>query len=279
MCGRYAATANPDELVLEFEVDEDRTGEPTRSVLVSPQEPPPGRPDHNVAPTKQAPVVLARPSREDPDAPPVRQLRLLTWGLVPSWSRDTRGGARMINARVESVADKPSFARALATRRALVPAQGWYEWQVSPTALDAKGKPRKQPFFTSRVDGGSVAMAGLYEFWRDKAVADPDDPLAWLTTFTVITGPAEPGLDLIHDRQPLVIEPEDWATWLDPGTGAADVLGLLEPAPGGRFTTHPVSTAVSSNRSNGPHLLDPVPPEQLVGVVDPVTGEVIGGAG
>jgi putative SOS response-associated peptidase YedK len=279
MCGRYAATANPDELVLEFEVDEDRTGEPTRSVLVSPQEPAPGRPDHNVAPTKQAPVVLARPPREDRDAPPVRQLRLLTWGLVPSWSKDVRGGARMINARVESVADKPSFARALATRRALVPARGWYEWQVSPTALDAKGKPRKQPFFTSRVDGGSVAMAGLYEFWRDPAVAASEDPLAWLSTFTVITGPAEPGLDRIHDRQPLVIEPQDWSTWLDPGTGAADVLGLLEPGPPGRFSAYPVSTAVSSNRSNGPHLLDPVPADQLVGVVDPVTGEVIGGAG
>ena len=279
MCGRYAATANPDELVLEFEVDEDRTGEPARSVLVSPQEPAPGRPDHNVAPTKQAPVVLARPPRDDLAAAPVRQLRLLTWGLVPSWSKDVRGGARMINARVESVADKPTFARALATRRALVPARGWYEWQVSPTARDAKGKPRKQPFFTSRVDGGSVAMAGLYEFWRDPAVADSEDPLAWLATFTVITGPAEPGLDRIHDRQPLVIEPQDWATWLDPGTGAADVLGLLEPAPPGRFTAYPVSTAVSRNRSNGPHLLDPVPPDQLVGVVDPVTGEVIGGTG
>jgi putative SOS response-associated peptidase YedK len=279
MCGRYAATANPDELVLEFEVEDDRTGEPTRSVLASPQEPPPGRPDFNVAPTKQAPVVLARPPREDRDAPPVRQLRLLTWGLVPSWSKDPRGGARMINARVESVADKPSFARALATRRALVPARGWYEWQASPTALDAKGKPRKQPFFTSRVDGASVAMAGLYEFWRDPAVADPDDPLAWLSTFAVITGPAEPGLDRIHDRQPLVIDPQDWARWLDPGTGAADVLGLLQPAPPGRFTAYPVSTAVSSNRSNGPHLLDPVSPDQLVGVLDPMTGEVIGGEG
>jgi len=71
-------------------------------------------------------------------------------------------------------------------------------------------------------------MAGLYEFWRDPAVADPDDPLAWLSTFTVVTGPAEPGLDRIHDRQPVVLEPEEWATWLDPATGAADVLGLLE---------------------------------------------------
>ena len=176
MCGRYAATANPDELVLEFEVDEDRTGEPGRSVLVNPQEPPPGRPDHNMAPTKRAPVVLSRAPRDDRDAEPRRQLRLLTWGLVPSWSKDPGGAARMINARVESVADKPAFARALASRRCLVPARGWYEWQASPTALDAKGKPRKQPFFTSRVDGASVAMAGLYEFWRDPAVDRPRRP-------------------------------------------------------------------------------------------------------
>jgi len=275
MCGRYAATANPDELVVEFEVDDDRTGEPARSVLAAPQEPPPGRPDHNMAPTKQAPVVLARPPREDPEAPARRQLRLLTWGLVPSWSKDARAGARMINARVESVGDKPAFARALASRRCLVPARGWYEWQASPTALGAKGKPRKQPFFTSRVDGATVALAGLYEFWRDPA-ADADDPLAWLTTFAVITGPAEPGLDRIHDRQPLVLEADEWATWLDPGTGAADVVGLLERRPPGRFTAYPVSTAVSSNRSNGPHLLDPLPREELVGVVDPMTGELIG---
>ena len=279
MCGRYAATANPDELVDEFEVEEDRTGEPGRSVLAAPQDPPPGRPDHNMAPTKQAPVVLARPPREDREAPSRRQLRLLTWGLVPSWSKDARSGARMINARVESVAEKPAFARALAARRCLVPARGWYEWQASPTALDQKGRPRKQPFFTARADGSSVAMAGIYEFWRDPAVTDADDPLAWLTTFAVITGPAEPGLDRIHDRQPLVLEPEEWATWLDPGTGAADVVGLLERRPPGRFTAHPVSTAVSSSRSNGPHLLDPVPPEELVGVVDPMTGEVLGGAG
>ena len=276
MCGRYAATANPDELVLEFEVEEDRTAEPARSVLVNPQDPPAGRPDYNMAPTKQAPVVLARAPREDREAAARRQLRLLTWGLVPSWSKDPKGGVRMINARVESVADKPAFARALAARRCLVPARGWYEWQASPTATDAKGKPRKQPFFTSRADGASVAMAGLYEFWRDPAVTDPDDPMAWLTTFTVLTGAAEPGLDRIHDRQPVVLEADEWARWLDPGTGAADVLDLLAPRPPGRFTAHPVSRAVSGNRANGPQLLEPPPPEELVGVVDPMTGEVIG---
>lgn len=279
MCGRYAATANPDELVLEFEVDEDRSGDPGRSVLARPQDPPPGRPDHNMAPTKRAPVVLARPPREDRSADARRQLRLLTWGLVPSWSKDPGGAARMINARVETVADKPAFARALASRRCLVPARGWYEWQASPTAVDAKGKPRKQPFFTQRADGASVAMAGLYEFWRDPAVEDPEDPMAWLTTFTVVTGPAEPGLDRIHDRQPLVLERDDWARWLDPAVAAADVLDLLAPRPPGRFEAYPVSRAVSSNRNNGPGLLEPCPPEDLVGVVDPMTGEVLGPPG
>ena len=130
-----------------------------------------------MAPTKQAPVVLARAPREDREAAARRQLRLLTWGLVPSWSKDARSGAR--------IAEKPAFARALAARRCLVPARGWYEWQASPTAVDPKGRPRKQPFFTARADGSSVAMAGLYEFWRDPVVTDADDPLAWLTTFAV----------------------------------------------------------------------------------------------
>ncbi len=277
MCGRYAATANPDELVLEFEVDQERTAEPSRSVLVNPQQPAPGRPDHNMAPTKQAPVVLTRTPREDASAAPTRQLRLLTWGLVPSWAKDTRVGPRMINARVESVAEKPAFTRPLAARRCLVPALGWYEWQASPTAVDAKGKPRKQPFFTTRADGASVAMAGLYEFWRDPDVPDADDPDAWLTTFTIITGPAEPGLDRIHDRQPVVLEPGEWAQWLDPATGAADAVALLAPHEPGRFTAYPVSRAVSSSRSNGPQLIEPLPAEELVGVVDPMTGEVLGG--
>jgi putative SOS response-associated peptidase YedK len=279
MCGRYAATANPDELVLEFEVDDDRSDAPGRSVLAAPQDPPPGRPDHNMAPTKQAPVVLTRAPRDDRSADPRRQLRLLTWGLVPSWSKDPGGAARMINARVETVADKPAFARAFAARRCLVPARGWYEWQVSPTATDARGKPRKQPFFTERADGASVAMAGVYEFWRDPAVDDPDDPMAWLTTFAVLTGPAEPGLDRIHDRQPVVLEREDWARWLDPGTDAAGARALLGPRPAGRFTAYPVSRAVSSSRSNGPRLLEPCPPEDLVGVVDPITGEILGPPG
>jgi putative SOS response-associated peptidase YedK len=284
MCGRYAATANPDELVEELEVDQDRTVEPARTVLKNPQSPPPGTPDYNMAPTKLAPVVLTRVPREDTtesyaaaSPAPARQLRLLTWGLVPSWAKDTKIGMRMINARAESVLEKGAFAKAALSRRCLVPAQGWYEWQKSPVAKDAKGRPRKQPFYMHRADGQLLAFAGLYEFWRDRGVEDGDDPDAWLTTFTIITTDAEPGLDRIHDRQPLVLERSDWATWLDPQMDDRDeVARLLAFAEPGRFEAYPISTAVNSGRSNGPQLLEPVGESELEGVVDPMTGEIIG---
>lgn len=287
MCGRYAATANPDELIEEFDVDENHLAEPARSVLVNPQEPPPGTPDHNAAPSKQEPVVLTRSPRIDPTrestpaaAPsgggPVRQLRLLTWGLVPSWAGDERIGARMINARAESVVGSRAFGRAVRSRRCLVPAAGWYEWQASPTAVDTKGKPRKQPFFTHRADGDLTAFAGIYEFWRDPTAEDPEDPLAWLTSYAIITTAAEPGLDRIHDRQPLVLERGDWARWLDPDLDAVpDLLSFSSP---GRFEAYPVTRAVNATRNNGPHLLDPAPADELDGVVDPMTGEIIGNA-
>ena len=306
MCGRYAASSRPEDLVEEWEIDVDRTDDPARSMLAAPQSPPPGSPDYNVAPTKQAPVVLTRPIRGEqrneggegdegakgdegdegdegagrhPRAearPPQRQLRLLTWGLLPSWAKDTKTGLRMTNARAESVLDKPAFAKPAASRRALVPADGWYEWQVSPTALDAKGNPRKQPFFVTRADGATMAMAALYEFWRDPT-AEPTDPLAWLTTYAIITTTAEPGQDRIHDRQPLVLERQDWGRWLDPAmTELDEIRGLLAYAEPGRFDARPVSTAVNATRNNGPELIRPLGRADLVGVVDPSTGEVLG---
>ena len=276
MCGRYASSARPEDLIEEFEVDEDRTGQAARSILVSPQSPPAGQPDFNISPTKQAAVVLTRAVRGDADVAPTRQLRLLTWGLVPSWSKDVKVGVRMTNARSESLLDKSAFARAAASRRCLVPADGWYEWQVSPTALDAKGKPRRQPFFVHRSDGAPLAMAGLYEFWRDRSLAE-DDPDAWLTTYAIITSAAEPGLDRIHDRQPLVLERADWAGWLDPAQiDLASVRTHLEFSKPGRFDAYPVGTAVNSSRNNGEQLLLPAARSDLVGAVDPTTGEVIG---
>lgn len=282
MCGRYAATADPDELIEAFEVELDASGESSRSVLVNPQDPPAGAPDYNMAPSKQAPVVLSRAPRvasQDGATPPdpVRQLRLLTWGLVPSWAKDPRIGMRMTNARAETLLDRPAFSRAATSRRCLVPADGWYEWQLSPTATDAKGKPRKQPFFMHRVDGDQIAFAGLYEFWRDTSAIE-NDADAWIVSFTIITTAAEPGLDRVHDRQPVVLERSDWQEWLDPATTDPDtVRALLEPGQPGRFEAYPIGTAVNTTRNNGPHLLDRLPDEQLVGAVNPATGEVLGG--
>lgn len=279
MCGRYAASFSPDDLREEFDVEEDRMADHARSVLVNPQEPPAGRPDWNMAPTKQAPVVLTRTPRErsgEPDATPVRQVRLLTWGLVPSWAKDTKVGLRMINARAETLLDKGAFAKAALSRRCIVPADGWYEWQQSPTVTDAKGKPRKQPFFVRREDGSPCAFAGVFEFWRDRGKAD-DDPDAWLTTYAIITTAAEPGLDRIHDRQPVVLDKPDFAAWLDPAMQDPDEVRALLAAPGeGRFTAWPVSAAVGSGRNNGEQLTLPLAAEELRGVIDPVTGEVIG---
>lgn len=286
MCGRYAATADPDELIEAFEIELDASGEPSRSVLVNPQDPPAGAPDYNMAPSKQAPVVLARAPRSadqtsadqtgEAPAAPVRQLRLLSWGLVPSWAKEPRIGMRMTNARAETLLDKPAFARAARARRCLVPADGWYEWQVSPTAKDTTGKPRKQPFFMHRGDGDQIGFAGLYEFWRD-ARAIKNDPGAWIVSFTIITTAAEPGLDRVHDRQPVVLERSAWQEWLDPGTTDPDaVRALLEPEQPGRFEAYPISTAVNATRNNGPHLLDRLPDEHLVGAVNPATGEVLG---
>lgn len=279
MCGRYASSARPQDLVEEYDIDQDRTRERVRSVLAGPQSPPAGQPDFNVAPKKAAPVVLTgRPGGDGGGGAlaPVRQLALLTWGLVPSWSRDLKVGPAMTNARSESLLDKRSFVRAAGYRRCLVPADGWYEWQVSPTARDAKGRARKQPFFIHRSDGGPLAMAALYEFWRDQRLAG-DDPDAWLSTYAIITTAAEPGLDRIHDRQPLVLEREQWDDWLDPGAhDLSRVKTHLEFRAAGRFDAYPVSAAVNSWRNNGAQLLDPAPRPELVGVVDPGTGEIIG---
>jgi putative SOS response-associated peptidase YedK len=183
----------------------------------------------------------------------------------------------MINARADSLLEKPAYRRAACARRCLVPADGWYEWQKSPTAKDEKGRPRRQPFFTRLADGERMAFAGIYEFWRDDSRPD-DDPLAWLTTYAIVTTDAERGLDLLHDRMPFVLPRDRWDRWLDPAvTDPEEVRSLLEPVPPGRFEAYPVSRRVGNVRNTGPDLLDPAPVGELDGVLDPATGELIGG--
>src|SRR3954468_8986503 len=150
MCGRYASSASPTRLAEEFEVDDIFEGLPG--------------PDYNVAPTVAVPAVFERRVKESGDVR--RRLAPLVWGLVPSWAKEPSIGSRMINARLETVAEKPAYAKAFRARRCLLPADGFYEWYTAEQAATSggrPGKPRKQPFFLHRADGGLLVMAGIYE--------------------------------------------------------------------------------------------------------------------
>lgn len=246
MCGRYASSRRPEDLVEEFDIADVRIATPLGA-------------DYNVAPTKEVYAVVERPPSKDSPEPPERQLRVLTWGLVPSWAKEASIGNRMINARMETVAEKPAYKKAFAVRRCLLPADGYFEWYPTEERTKA-GKPRKQPFFIRPKDGGVLAMAGLYEIWRDPTKADDaDDRFRW--TCTVITTEAEDSVGHIHDRMPLMVERDRWAEWLDPRTGGD--TGLLVPAAPGLLEAYPVSTLVSNVRNNGPELLEPLPLEDV----------------
>ncbi|MFC4061429.1 SOS response-associated peptidase [Planomonospora corallina] len=243
MCGRFASARSKQQLLEEFEVELD--GADGAEL----------RPDYNVAPTKPLYAVLSRAPKEAVErARPVRQLRVLRWGLVPAWAKDPSIGSKMINARVETVAEKPSFRKAFAERRCLVPADGYYEW-VALEETGPRGRPKKQPYFIRPADGSVMAMAGLYEFWRDRGRPD-DDPDAWLTTCTVITTTAVDEAGKVHDRMPMLIERDRWGDWLDPGV--RDARDFLIPAGSTGLAIHPVSTAVNSVRNNGPELIEPL---------------------
>lgn len=245
MCGRYAASKDQAALVEEFE-----------AIPVS--DPLPA--DFNVAPTKSINAVLVRNREEGPR----RELMVVRWGLVPSWAKDPSIGSRMINARMETLAEKPAFRAALAKRRCLLPADGFYEWYTPEQGPEQArgGKPKKQPFFIHPADGSTLAMAGLFEFWHD-ANRPREDPASWLTTATVITTAAADAVGRIHDRMPLVVPRAKWAEWLDPtfGRGPDEVRQLLVPANEVALDSYPVSTDVNNVRNNGPHLVDPVPLE------------------
>jgi putative SOS response-associated peptidase YedK len=249
MCGRYASSRRPQDLAEEFEIDEAVVKETVAEPLP---------PDYNVAPTKEVYAVVTRPPKAEEE--PARQLRVLRWGLVPFWAKDPAIGNRMINARMETVTEKPAFRQAFAKRRCLLPADGYYEW-YSTDQQTVAGKPVKQPFFIHPSDGSVMAMAGLYEIWRDPTRED-DDPQRFRWTCTVLTTSAEDAVGHIHDRMPLLVEPERYAAWLDPAQDDPDTLrSLLVPAAPGRLEAYPVSTSVNNVRNNGPELLEPLPVE------------------
>lgn len=242
MCGRFVSTSNVQDLVELFGVTRGDTSEALA-------------PSWNVAPTDQVWAVLERVDRDTGELK--RQLRPLRWGLVPSWAKDPSVGARMINARSETVDRKPAFRKAFASRRCLLPADGYYEWVAIPAADGKKGF--KQPYLIAPTSGELLVMAGLYEFWRDQTLPD-DDPLAWLTTTTIITTDARDAAGRVHDRMPLAIDQADYDAWLDPDhTDPGELRQLLHTPAHGDLTVRAVSTSVNSVRNNGAQLLDQVP--------------------
>ncbi len=207
--------------------------------------------NYNVAPTQDVLAVVA-------DASSDRTLQPFHWGLVPSWAKDMKIGSRMINARSETLGEKPAFKGLFKKHRLLIPMDGFYEWQpgVSGGPLTKAGKPAKQPMFIHRADGQLLAVAGLWATWRDRA-AGPDAP--WLHSCTIITTSANSTMAPVHDRMPVLLSVDDWQQWLDPTNGdTAALQQLLVPAPDDVLVMHPVSTAVNNARNSGERLIEPV---------------------
>lgn len=242
MCGRYAATKDPAALIEEFAAIDLTEGR--------------ARTDHNVAPTKNVVTVVQRHPRDAEgqvleDEPAQRSLRLMRWGLVPFWAKDLSVGNKMINTRAETAAEKPAFKRALASRRCLVPADGWFEWRRT-------GK-EKEPFYMTGPDDSSLAFGGIWETWRPKDDADAQP----IITFSIITTDAAGQLTDVHHRMPLIVPRQRWDGWLDPDR--ADVTDLLVPTPEdivASLELRPVASLVNNVRNNGPELLARVEPEQ-----------------
>jgi len=202
--------------------------------------PEPG-PAYNVAPTDDLTVVVQAPEGR-------RGVTRYRWGLIPGWAKDEKAGSRAFNARAETVADKPAFRTYFRGRRCLVPVDGFYEWQRTTDG--------RRPWLIRRRDGQPLALAGLWASWHNPALAADAPPVRSATILT--TAPNELMREL-HDRMPVILEPDDWSTWLDPGFGDLGFLRtLLVPSVPDELEAVPVATLVNSVRENGPSLVAPV---------------------
>jgi putative SOS response-associated peptidase YedK len=223
MCGRYALygpVSRKNREVIEFLDRELEFGD-----------------TYNAAPTQMLPVYRL-------DAAGNPELRLLRWGLVPAWAKDAAIGARMINARGETVAEKPAFRAAFQRRRCLVPMSGFYEWKRDAT--------RKVPHFVHLLNADVFAAAGLHEFWPGKDGAEP------VESFTIITTDANEVMRELHDRMPVLLHAADYDAWLNrENRDLAMLKGLLRPYPAEEMRAYPVSPRVNSARNDGPELIEP----------------------
>lgn len=227
MCGRYLLTSPTEAIRQTFDV---RTG-----VNLAPR--------YNIAPTQEVPVIRVA-------ATGLRDLAVLRWGLVPSWMREPPDGRPVINARIESVREKPFFRSAIKSRRCLVPADGFYEWQKQPGG--------KRPMLVRLKGGKLFAFAGLFESWQDRKTGEI------LETMAILTMPANKALQPIHDRMPLILRPDDHGRWLgETGNGALDPMQDVAPPGDDEFEAFEVSTYVNNVRNDDPACAEPVKPTSL----------------
>jgi putative SOS response-associated peptidase YedK len=222
MCGRFTVATDPAVLAERFEVE-------------LPED---WAPSYNVAPTQEVlGIVRARDTS--------RQLRELRFGLIPHWAKDTKVGFSMINARAETVRSKGAYRGLLERRRALIVADGFYEWRTDPDG-------RKRPVHYTLADGAPFAFAGLWASWHDPE-AD-----TWLDSCAIITTIANELVAAVHDRMPVIVPRASEAAWLDPGLGPDAVDALLVPYPADAMHAAEASMLVNSARNDGPELLDPL---------------------
>lgn len=219
MCGRFVLNASPDDLKALFELPDAPWVEPR----------------YNIAPTQPVAIVRQNPEQRR------REWALVHWGLIPSWAKDPSIGQKMINARAESIADKPSYRAPFKRRRCLVPATGFYEWKKTPDG--------KIPYFITVGDGGPFAIAGLWETWHG-----PDG--GELESCTLITTEANDAMAFLHDRMPVIIPRSDYATWLGSGRDDSpevmtEARHMLHALPDDAITMWPVSTRVNKVSNEG----------------------------
>ncbi len=234
MCGRFVSASPPDELANYFGAEEPAA---------------PLEPSFNVAPTNEVYVVRASEG--------VRQIGALRWGLVPFWAKDLKIGSKMINARAETVAEKPAFRKSYQHRRCLIPADGFYEWAKVP------GQKTKQPYFIHRPDGEPIVFAGMWERWKprleDGKTIDEDADV--IETCTILTCTPNETMAEIHNRMPVLLAPPVWDDWLSSETDMDYIGSLLKPAPNDLLALQPISTAVNNVRNKGEQLIAPLPDE------------------
>lgn len=223
MCGRFSLAATGEEVAAHYEL-------PEVPFVV---------PRYNIAPTQPVAAIRLKSSGS-------REFTFFQWGLIPSWAKDPSTGSKMINARAETVADKPAFRAAFKRRRCLLPATGFYEWQQT--------NGRKQPMYIHAAEGGIVSLAGLWEVWQS-----PDGGL--LETCTILTTTPNSLMEPIHNRMPVILDPLDYGMWLDADTPPDQLHHLLRPYDPARLDAYPVSAAVNRPQNDSVECITPLAEE------------------